>query len=434
MKRATFILVAGLVLAAVAIPQDLPPGVVLLSKVKRHIKEELKRQSNVCCLQTVQREHQPPRGKMRPLDTVRLEVLFNGEKELFASPGDRKFSEDHPISYAGSGDLSNGFFGIHLKNILVVGEVSNEYKGEEVVGGRSLARYDYRQPLMWSGQMIQTREGSGRVGLHGSYWADPRTYDVIRLVLIAEDLPPSLPYTESVTSINYARTDLGNNSTLLLPESAELRMVKTSGEVSRSRIEFTHCRVFEAESVIAFAAPDSPPRTPGFGAALVDDTLRSLPAGLEIAVKLLSRISADTAVGTLIDGVVAANAPAKRAVVVPEGSPVRGRIRRLETYSDPFPHFIVALEFTEVESKGIRYRFFADPVEIESAPGVEFTLVVPGERIAVAARGFQHFVNRPGMTISFSNLPGVATFFCRGSRLNLPQGFRTVWKTRPLAP
>ena len=37
--------------------------------------------------------------------------------------------------------------------------------------------------------------------------------------------------------------------------------------------------------------------------ALVDP----LPAGLEIAVKLLGRVSGDTAVGTLIDGVVAAN-------------------------------------------------------------------------------------------------------------------------------
>src|SRR5512138_646214 len=117
MRRATFFLVAGLVLAAVAIPQDLPPGVVLLSKVKLHTKQELQRLANVCCLQTVQREHQPPRGKMRPLDTVRLEVLFNGTKELFASTGGRKFTEDHPISYAGSGDLGNGFFGLHLKNI-----------------------------------------------------------------------------------------------------------------------------------------------------------------------------------------------------------------------------------------------------------------------------------------------------------------------------
>ena len=79
--------------------------------------------------------------------------------------------------------------------------------------------------------------------------------------------------------------------------------------------------------------------------------------------KLTSRISGDMAVGTLIDGVVEKNVAAKKgAVLIAAGSPVRGRIRRLEHYRDPFPHFVVALEFTEVEAQGIRYRFYADVV------------------------------------------------------------------------
>jgi len=32
------------------------------------------------------------------------------------------------------------------------------------------------------------------------------------------------------------------------------------------------------------------------------------------------------------------------------------------------------------------------------------------------------------------NLPGVATFFFKGSKLDLPQDFLTVWKTRTLKP
>jgi hypothetical protein len=31
-------------------------------------------------------------------------------------------------------------------------------------------------------------------------------------------------------------------------------------------------------------------------------------------------------------------------------------------------------------------------------------------------------------------VPGVATFFLSGSKLDLPSGFRTVWRTRQLAP
>jgi hypothetical protein len=434
MKRATFMMAAGLILGIVTIPQDLPPGVLLLSRVKRHIKEELQRLPNISCLETVQREHQPARGKPRPLDTVRLEVITNGDKEFFASPGDRRFSPQHPINYVGSGAIGNGFFGLYLKNILLNGSVSYEYKGEEEISGRRLACWDYRLPLMWSGEMIQMLEGSGKVGLHGSFWADPRTYDVIRLELNADDFPPTLPITEAVTSINYARTGLSGNLMALLPESAEFRMVKFSGEMSHNRIDFTHCRVFGAQSTINFGAPDSAEQTPRFGVSSIDDTLRPLQAGLQIAVKLRSRISADMAVGTLIDGVVSANVPAKGSVIIAAGSPVRGRIRRLERYTDPFPFFVVALEFTEVELQGIRHRFYADVVEIESARGVEQTLSSPEKTEVWSQERLGQGIKKIRETLQFVNLPGVATFFFKGGKLDLPQGFRTVWKTRRLAP
>jgi hypothetical protein len=323
---------------------------------------------------------------------------------------------------------------VYLNSILVTGNVSNKYTGEEQIGGRRLARFDYRLPLMWSGQTIHTEEGSGKVGLHGSYWADPQTYDVLRLELNADDFPPTLPVAEATTSINYARVRLGDNLAVLLPVSAELRMVKYSGEIMHNRVTFTHYRKFGAESTINFSA-DSAEQTPRFGAASIDDTLRPLPGGLRIAVKLRSRISSDMAVGTLIDGVVAGNVAAKKgAVLIAAGSPVRGRIRRLERNTDPFPYFIVALEFTEVELQGIRHRFYADVVEIESAPGVEQMLSSLDKTEIWNLENGGRRVKQTKETLWLPDLPGVAVFFWRGGQLDLPQGFRTVWKTRPLAP
>ena len=415
---------------------------------------------NISCLETVERAYQPAQGKMRPLDTVRLEVLTNGDRELFASPGDRKFSARHPISYAGSGVLGDGFFGLYLKDILENGYVSNEYKGEEEIGGRRLARYDYRLPLMWSGQTIQTLEGSGTVGLHGSFWVDPQTYDVVRLELNAGDIPPTLPITEVVTSINYARTGQAGDVVVLLPESAEFHMATFSGAISDNRVEFTHCRTFETQSTVNFDASDSAEQTIGFGVSSIDDTLRPLPSGLQIVVKLSSPISGAMAVGTLIDGVVADKVASKKsALVIPAGSPVRGRVRRLERYLDPFPYFVVALEFTEVELQGIRHRFYADLVKIESAPGVEQTLVynsairvkhTPTNQSPATLQDIHGMANVPDTgalvngedleikrtreTLWLPNLPGVATFFFRGGKLDLPQGFRTVWNTRRWPP
>lgn len=59
-------LTVGLILIGQAVAQDLPPGVLLLSRIKRHVKEELQRQPNVICLETVQRKHKSARGKMAP--------------------------------------------------------------------------------------------------------------------------------------------------------------------------------------------------------------------------------------------------------------------------------------------------------------------------------------------------------------------------------
>jgi len=431
MKRVAGTLIAGVMMAATAWPQDLPPGVLLLSRAKNQAKEELRRLENISCLETVQREYQPAKGDMRPLDTIRLEVLFDGHDEFFASPGGRKFSEQNPIRFAGSGVLGNGVFGGYLSDILLNESISNEYRGEEEIGGRHVARYDYRLPLMWSKNTVQTPEGSGTVGLHGSYWVDPQTYDVVLLEVVADDIPPTLPITEMTASIDYARTRLAGDLVVLLPDSAEFRIAKFSGETSHNRMEFTHCRVFSAESTLSFGA-DSAEQTPRFGVSSVDDTLRTLPAGLRITVKLRNGISGDSAVGALIDGAVDGNVTVKHKVVIATGSRVLGRIRRLERYSDPFPYFVVALEFTEAELHGIRYRFYADPVNVEHIAGVEDLLSIPHATETRGLMGSGSSITSKSDTMWLPDLPGVTTFFFKGRTLDLPQGFRTTWKTRPL--
>jgi hypothetical protein len=165
---------------------------------------------------------------------------------------------------------------------------------------------------------------------------------------------------------------------------------------------------------------------------------------LQIRVKLRSRISGDLAVGSLIDGVVATNVSRKGEVMIAAKSPVRGRIRRLEHYTEPLPHFVVALEFTELELQGIRHRFYADLLETDSLPGLERRLTVSDRTESVnlgpdaGARGHLGLggkvVKYTGESLSLTDLPGVAAFFLKGGKLDLPPGFETVWRTRPWVP
>ena len=67
-----------------AAADDLPPGILLLSRIKRHMREEIAHLPDYTCLQTVRRFRD--KG---PADTVVLQVLYAGGKELYASPGTR---------------------------------------------------------------------------------------------------------------------------------------------------------------------------------------------------------------------------------------------------------------------------------------------------------------------------------------------------------
>jgi hypothetical protein len=422
-------ILSGLGLAWTAAAQGLAPGVLLLARVKAHMRQELARLPNCSCLETVHRDFQPAGGKLRPLDTIRLEVLYSDRRELYASPGDRRFGDNQPIDFAGSGTLGNGYFALFLSEVASEHGLSYEYKGEEILRGRSLARYDYRVPVSLSGQTITLRGSSGKVGTKGTFWADPATYDIVRIAQAAEEIPPALPVLSSETSIDYAHTNLGG-ADFLLPQSADSRLVKFSGEDSRNHIEFTHCHLYGAESSISFGAPAG---FPLFGASSVLEMKRELLPALQVVIKVTTRITDKTAVGALIEGVVEGNVPRKGGVRIPDGSPVRGRVRRLEWNEEKGGYYVVALEFTDLEAGGTRYRFFADLVGTDGVPGLHQTIRTHKEaRKSLAGVGEETIISDE--ILSLPDLPGVGSYFVQARRLDLPAGFRMTWKTRALVP
>jgi hypothetical protein len=424
------ILIAGLGLVWAASAQGLPPGILLLSRVKAHMREELARLPNCSCLETVHRDHQPAGGKMRPLDTVRLEVLYSDHHELYASPGDRAFGNSQPIDFVGSGTIGNGHFALFLSEVAGQGGLSYEYKGEALLLGRRLAHYEYHVPVRISGHTITLSQVRGTVGMKGEFWADPASYDIVRISLEAEEIPLELPVLTSTTSVDYAHTNLGGND-FLLPQSADSRLVRFSGEESRNHIEFTHCHLFGAQSSISFGAQQG---FPLFGTSSVLEMARELLPALPVVVKLSTRITEKTAVGALIEGVVAGNVLHKRSVLIPEGSPVRGRVRRLEWNEDKGGYYVVALEFTEIEAAGTRYRFFADLEGTDGLPGLRQTIRTRPPPEKSPLRGGAETVYVSDDILYLPDLPGVGSFFVQTRHLDIPPGFRMTWKTRALVP
>ena len=427
----------ALALAAVAAlsssvvrPQELAPDVLLISRIKRHTAQQLARLPNCACLQTVQRYRKPAGGKMRPLDTVRLEVLYEGTRELFASPGARQFKDQHPATFSSSGMIANGFFALYLKSVFVEGGATYHYQGEANLAGRRQARYDFEVPVTMGGSTINMPEGSGTVGLKGSFWADPESFDVVRLEIHADQIPPNLPISELTMVINYARTRVGAEE-VLLPQSGETRLVKFTGEESLNSTELTHCRSFAAQSTLSFDA-GSPPQadSPRKAVAAHAEAGQPVAPGLVVAMKLATAITDKMAVGSLIEGTVAGNVSYRGKVAVAAGATVTGRVRRLERYEDEGGYFIVGLEFTEIESGGARQRFYADLQDFDSAGAARLMTNSRMQTRSLFDGGKDYKTTE---SVWVTDLPGVGTFFVRGQRLYLPKGFRMVWKTRPLA-
>src|SRR5438045_2508607 len=112
---------------------DLPPGVLLLSRVKRHIREQVERLPDYTCLQTAARFRREAgaRPPANATDVVVLEVLNTGSKEMYAFPGATDFRDDHPGAFTAGGLSGTGMFGLFLSTLFVHDNAMFQYRGDD---------------------------------------------------------------------------------------------------------------------------------------------------------------------------------------------------------------------------------------------------------------------------------------------------------------
>ena len=425
-------------LAVFCVPaQELPPEVLTLARICDRVREAVNRLPDCTCVETVARFRKSAGKDLKPLDRAVLQILFSGGKELFASPGDTHW-ETNPFAFLASGMMSNGLFALNLKTVFLDNQAIIRYKGDESLTWHRQVRYDFHISRMSSGYTVQHAGASSVVAERGSFWADPETYDLRRLEFHADEIPPELLYADISTTIDYNRVRIGA-SDILLPQTADVRTTGVDGVENRNHIEFTHCQGFHAESTLVFGAARDAAAAASSVVTLPKPAAAegTLPPALLIAVALSTPLDDHAAVGSLIQGKLAGSVMQKGKVLVPDGALVTGRIRRLERYSDAGDYFIVALEFTRLETPGGTLRFYADLQDVDRREGAEmvFSSIT---RVESGAFGSAAWYNAHGQRIWTHEVPGVGTFFVRGSSFSLPPGFKTMWKTQlyplPAAP
>jgi len=401
-----------LTLAGAAGAQQLPPETIKLARIRQKAADNLSHIPDYTCLETVERTWRAPGWRsFTPVDVVRFEVAHVGGRELYAWPGARQLGEVPLASLIGFGVTGSGDFALRASNIFLSRAPIFRYAGEENLGGRRALRYDYRVSLLGSNQTVSNVDRRAYVPYHGSFWADAETLELIRITSSADDIPPELEVASSATQVDYGKVPIAG-SDFLLPQRAELTMASRIDE-SRNVTVFSQCRKYVARSAVSFD-----PRPEGVAAGKSRTVTEiELPAGLFLEIALQTPIDSKTsAVGDLIEAKLQTNVVYQEKVLAPAGAVVRGRVRRLERLRGWDNVFLVGLEFNELEFPNFRARFQARLRDTEQRPGLTWQLPARGPYGGSLQTGLRE-------------LPNVSTFFVRRSRVQLPQGFRMVWRT-----
>lgn len=245
--------IALAVLLAACLPgQDLPPGLLLLARVKQHGRATFEHIPNYACLETIHRFEKPRTAtSFRSVDTLHLEVASVDGKELLARQGAARFEDEDLHAFISQGVISSGAFSSTPLNLFVRDVARITPLPQEGILSGSMLGFHFEESVMAAGLVVQSGGGKGQAGLRGTFWVDPQTLDLVRIEEQAVDLPPLLLMRDLTTSIDYARTHIGSSEPLL-PQSAETVVTDFYGAERKNSIEFTGCREYGSESIIHF--------------------------------------------------------------------------------------------------------------------------------------------------------------------------------------
>ena len=379
---------------------ELSPETLLLAKIRRHMIENLQRQPNYTCVETVERSNRiGATRKFHLTDTLRLEVALVDGKEMFGWPGAKKFEDTDLRAIVPTGTIGNGNFALHARAIFQSSSATFTYRGTD----DGVERYDFRVPLMLSGYRIRVADKEAIVAYSGSFYADPATLDIRRIEVVADDIPRTLGLAQAVDRVEYGRLQIGETD-FLLPTASELTMVDLDGQEHRNRVRFASCRQFTGESVLTFdEAPAFDLKGDQKGDQKADDI--EVPTGLGFTLSLLDEVDANgAAIGDPVRARLESSLKQKGRVLFPKGATLTGRVTRIDKREQ---YTLIGLEFSEIESETSRAHI---------TPRFE-DFVSDGVLIPRPPRG------------SFDPRPGEGILPLRPGRFRLQRGILMFWRT-----
>ena len=248
----------------------------LLSEVKEYGINYSRTLPDFICLEQTRR-YVDTTGKdsWRPTDVITARLSYYNQKEDYklVSMNDKVLNDAAYTSVGGA--LSMGDFGTTMREIFEPRSNTHfDWERWSKLRARIAHVFSYRVPLETSQYSIhygENEKGQGStitVGYHGSIFVDDALHMVVRIVVEAENIPPSFPVQQVKETLDYDFTKIGDRE-FLLPLVADVRM-HSGGEWKKNVKEFRLYRKFSADAVIKFDSEELGP--------LPDDKTKEQPA------------------------------------------------------------------------------------------------------------------------------------------------------------
>jgi hypothetical protein len=356
-------MVVALWAAASVWAQTAAPPPDLLVRFHAQMLENMSRQPNYTCLETVERSRQLPGNGVLMKDTLRLEVALVNGKEMFAWPGSKQFEDKNIRELVPIGMFGNGNYGLYARMLFGGAGPAFEYKEQTLLAGNAVVRFDFRVPQAISGYELSVDKHRAVVGFHGSIFVDPADVDLRRLEVYADDIPADLGLTAAEDRVDYARLTIGEEKFLLPVESSLLMASKTT--TSRNLTRFSGCRKFAGESSLIFDESELRDEADAIPAPAVVAEV-ALPRNTELAIEIRSDLSLENAaVGDVVTGLLKSDVKSGKQVLIRKGATATGRISLLERLTG---YTLLKVEFHELEWAGGHASFGAHFDRMGSTP------------------------------------------------------------------
>jgi hypothetical protein len=276
---------------------------------------------------------------------------------MYSWAGEDRFQDRRLADLVRGGATSTGAFATWLSSIFGTNAASFTYNGDVTVDGRSLAEFGFRVPREKSDHRVGNKLSSAIVGYDGTFLADPKTFDLVRLTVRDDGLPAELNACDVTTTLDYTSVRL-NSSDFLLPRDVRFHVINTNATELENRTVFSGCHEFVGESSLSFGpASESEQVAPKpVSKAVV------LPPELPFKLALTRAIdTATAAAGDPLKARLTTPIQAKDGTfLVPKGAAISGRIVEIERlYGPESDSLSVAFKLETIEANGLSQPFDA---------------------------------------------------------------------------